>query len=64
MKRSKRPMPIPQYEFGYAAESFRLIQDTAIDGERVARERTAAEEAKRLADAAQAPLFQPQAEHL
>ena len=59
MRRSKRPLPIPQYEFGYAADAFKLIVDTTIDGERVARELEERDQARRLADAAQAPLFAP-----
>ena len=56
MKRRK-PLPIPQHEFGFTRETFRLIQDTTTDGERLARELAEAETARRMAEAAQAPLF-------
>ena len=57
MKTRQRPLPIPQHEFGFAAAAFRLFADAALDGERITRERAQAEEARRLADSAQAPLF-------
>ncbi len=56
MKRRK-PLPIPQHEFAFARESFRLIADTAADGERIARELAEAEQARRKAEAAQTALF-------
>jgi hypothetical protein len=64
MKRSTRRLPIPQHEFGFAPNTFNLIQDTAPDGERLARERAEADEARRVAASAQAPLFStPEASH-
>lgn len=57
MKRSRRPLPIPQHEFGFAADAFVLAAEWTLDGERIARERAEAEQARRAADAAQAPLF-------
>lgn len=57
MKRNKRRLPIPQHEFGFAPDAFNLIRDTGLDGGRLAREREEAERARRLADAAQAVLF-------
>jgi len=57
MKRNRRPLPIPQHEFGFTPQTFALFSDTALDGERIARERAEADEARRKADAAQAPLF-------
>ena len=57
MKRSK-PLPIPQKEFGFTRDTFNLIQDWTNDGERIERERAEAEQARQLATAAQAPLFQ------
>lgn len=57
MRRSRRPLPIPQHEFGFAADTFRLFSDSTLDGERITRERDAAEQARRAAEAAQAPLF-------
>ncbi len=52
-----KPLPIPQHEFGFAPDTFNLFQETTLDGERIARERAQAEEARRQADAAQARLF-------
>jgi hypothetical protein len=60
MRRTRRRLPIPQYEFGFAPDAFNLITEIGIDGDRVARERAEAEAAKRLADTAQAPLFAPE----
>jgi hypothetical protein len=57
MKRNRRPLPIPQYEFGFTPDTFRLFAETTQDGARLARERAAAEEARRLADSAQPRLF-------
>ena len=57
MRRTRRRLPIPQHEFGFTADTFRLCSDTALDGERMARERAEADEARRLAEQAQAPLF-------
>jgi hypothetical protein len=39
MKNIKRSLPILQFEFGYSADCFRLIQEVALDGERLACER-------------------------
>lgn len=57
MKRTTRRLPIPQHEFGFAPDTFNLIQDTATDGERIARERAESERARQLAEQAQARLF-------
>ena len=57
MRRNRRPLPIPQHEFGFTADTFTLFSDITLDGERIARERAQAEEARRAADAAQTPLF-------
>jgi hypothetical protein len=59
MRRTKRPLPIPQHEFGFTAQTFRLISEFGLDGERLTRERSDAEEARRLAAAAQSNLFNP-----
>jgi hypothetical protein len=59
MRRTRRPLPIPQHEFGFTAETFRLFSDWSQDGERIAHERAEADEARRLAQQAQAPLFTP-----
>jgi hypothetical protein len=55
-KRTRR-LPIPQHEFGFTADTFRLISETGQDGERLARERDEADRARKIAEAAQAPLF-------
>ena len=34
----KKPMPIPQHEFGFVPDTFSLFAQTAVDGERAARE--------------------------
>ena len=39
MKRNRRRLPVPQHEFGFAPDTFNLIQETGLDGERIARER-------------------------
>jgi len=57
MKRTKRPLPAPQHEFGFAPYAFNLIQDTGLDGDRLARERTEIEHARLVADNAQVRLF-------
>jgi hypothetical protein len=61
MKRSRRRLPLPQHEFGFVPEIFGLIQETGLDGDRLARERDEADRSHRLAQEAQAALFaQPQ----
>ena len=59
MKRNRRRLPIPQHEFGFVPDTFTLIQDAGLDGERLARERAEADRARSLAEAAQAALFTP-----
>jgi hypothetical protein len=56
MKRRKKPMPIPQWEFEFAPGTFNLMGESGIDGERVIRERTALEEARKRLSVAQAKL--------
>jgi hypothetical protein len=58
MKRTKRSLPIPQWEFGFAPKTFNLIVETGIDGERIAREHKQKEFARQLAGKAQSSLFQ------
>jgi len=58
MKKNRR-MPIPQWEFPYAADIFRLVTETGLDGERLTREQAEAEHARRMAAAAQTNLFAP-----
>ena len=60
MKRSKRRLPVPQHEFGFAPQAFNLFTDTTMDGDRIARERDEADRARRAAEAAQARLFTSQ----
>ncbi len=57
MRTSKRYLPIPQWEFGFASDTFNLFQETTQDGERIARERDEAERNRQLAEAAQARMF-------
>ena len=62
-KNARRRMPIPQHEFGFTADTFRLFSEFGLDGERLARERDEAEESRRAAESAQTNLFtqiQPQ----
>ncbi|MBI5385079.1 MAG: hypothetical protein HZA90_10375 [Verrucomicrobia bacterium] len=59
MRRSRKSLPIPQHEFGFTADTFRLFSEATLDGERLARERAAADQAQRTTDAAQAALFSP-----
>ncbi|HEY3855606.1 MAG TPA: hypothetical protein VGO67_14540 [Verrucomicrobiae bacterium] len=57
MKRNRRRLPVVQYEFGFAAQTFNLCQQMALDGERIARERDEAEQSREMAEAAQVKLF-------
>ena len=58
MKRPKHRLPVPQHEFGFVPSTFNLFQETAVDGERIARQREQAEQARRAAEAAQASFSQ------
>lgn len=60
MKRNRRRLPIPQHEFGFTPDTFNLAIETGLDGERITRERAEADRARRLAEAAQAALFNQQ----
>jgi hypothetical protein len=57
MKRNRRRLPIPQHEFGFTQDTFNLIIETGLDGERITRERGEADRARQLAEAAQAGFF-------
>ena len=57
MRSTRRRLPIPQHEFGFTPDTFRLMQDTGTDGERLARERAELEKARCLAESAQNLLF-------
>ena len=57
MKRSRRRLPVPQHEFGFAPDTFNLIQETGLDGDRITRERADSDRARQVAEAGQAALF-------
>jgi hypothetical protein len=59
MKRNRRRLQIPQHEFGFVPDTFTLMQETGLDGDRLARERDEADRARILAEKAQAALFNP-----
>ena len=59
MKRNRRRLPIPQHEFGFVPDTFTLMQESGLDGDRLARERDEADRARALAEKAQAALFNP-----
>ena len=59
MKRNRRRLPIPQHEFFFVPDTFTLMQETGLDGDRLARERDEADRAHALAEKAQAALFTP-----
>ena len=53
----RRPLPIPQHEFAFTPAAFNLTTETALDGDRVARELAAAAQARADAARQQPPLF-------
>ena len=57
MKRTKRRLPLPQHEFGFAPDTFNLFAEVSLDGEHITREQAEAAERRRAADAAQAAFF-------
>lgn len=57
-KRTRR-LPIPQHEFGFVPDTFTLMQETGLDGDRLARERDEAERARALAEEAQTAFAIP-----
>ena len=59
MRRSKRRLPIPQHEFGFTPDTFNLMIESALDGERITREREEADRLRRLAQQAQRALPMP-----
>jgi hypothetical protein len=63
MKRNRRRLPVPQHEFGFTPDTFNLITETGLDGERITRERGEADHARQLAEAAQAALFTPRTQN-
>jgi hypothetical protein len=56
-KRHRR-IPIPQHEFGFTVDTFRLFSETGFDGERMTRELAEIQEARQAANAAQPKLFE------
>jgi hypothetical protein len=59
MKRNRRRLPVPQHEFGFTPDTFNLIAENGLDGDRMAREYQEIERARHLADEAQPVLFTP-----
>ena len=57
MKRNRRRLPVPQHEFGFTPDTFNLIAETGLDGERITRERGEADHARQVAEAEQAAFF-------
>ena len=55
-KRARR-LPIPQHEFGFVPDTFTLMQENGLDGDRLSRERNEADRAREIAGAAQTALF-------
>jgi hypothetical protein len=51
MKRNRRRLPIPQREFGFVPNTFTLVAEAGLDGERLARERDEADRARAIAEA-------------
>jgi hypothetical protein len=58
MKRAKRRLPIPQWEFGFTPDTFNLIVETGVDGELIAREHEQVKKARQLAEKDQALLLE------
>jgi hypothetical protein len=58
MKRAHRRLPVPQHEFRFAVETFRLFAESGVDGERITLERAEADKARRLAESSQTSLPQ------
>jgi len=56
-KRNRRRLHIPQHEFGFTPDTFNLFAESALDGERITRERDEADRARSQAEAGQARLF-------
>jgi len=58
MKRAKRRLLIPQWEFGFAPDTFNLIVETGVDGELITQEHEQVKKARQRAEKAQAPLLE------
>ena len=57
-------MPIPQWEFGFSAETFNLMQESGIDGDRVVGEQAAREALRVQAESDQRKLFEKSEPHV
>jgi hypothetical protein len=57
MKPHKRRLPVVQFEFVFAVQTFNLFQQISLDGDRLARDHAEAEQSRQKAEAAQAKLF-------
>jgi hypothetical protein len=55
--RRRKHLSIPQHEFGFAVETFNLIQETGLDGARIAREQAEIANAREEAKAAQGQIL-------
>ena len=62
MRRTKRPLPIPQHEFGFTPDAFNLFAEPALDGDHLTREQAETQHRRQLADQAQPRLFVPSSE--
>jgi hypothetical protein len=54
----RKPLPIPQHEFGFTPDTFTLAGQQTLDGERIARELAEAAAARAEAARQQRPLFE------
>jgi hypothetical protein len=57
MRQNRRRLPVPQHEFGFTPQAFNLFTETTLDGDRISREQTEADRARRAAESAQPHLF-------
>lgn len=57
MKRNRRRLLVPQWEFGFEPNTFNLTVETGLDGDRIARERAEAEHVRRITEIKQAVLL-------
>ena len=57
MRLSKRRLPVPQWEFSFTQDTFNLFAESALDGERITREREETDRARLMGEAEQAGLF-------
>lgn len=57
MRRRSRFRLTPQHEFGFAPDTFNLVIELTLDGERITRERAETDEARRRTESEQGALF-------